>query len=232
MKMEPIQAAMKVVSEQYPDCLLAVLGGSASRGEHNEHSDLDVIIVEREGEGLRRRTIEAAGWIVELFIVSSSGYREDFDAGIVAANPTLQRIMAEGIVLRSVPEGDNIREEAQADLAYGPLPLTMSDIDAARYMITEYMMDLEQAKGDGEAWFTVQKISTLLCEFVLRVNRQWTGEGKTLFRLVSGFDPRFGEQLVHALEAMYRSRQSEQLMKLCEQVLLPYGGPLLAGYEE
>lgn len=232
MRMDPVQAGTQIVRERYPDCELAILGGSASRGEHTEQSDLDILIIERDGEEMRRRIIESYGWNVELFILSMSGYREDFDAGIASGNPTLVRITAEGIVLRATPEGEEIREEARADLDYGPFPLTLSEIDAFRYMITDYMTDLRGARRNGEVWFTVQKIMSLLGEFVLRANRQWTGEGKMLFRQLNAFDPGLGEQLELALASMFKEERPDRLLELCEQVLAPYGGSLFVGYEE
>ncbi|OMF83115.1 nucleotidyltransferase domain-containing protein [Paenibacillus glucanolyticus] len=232
MKKEPMEAAERVIHRHYPDCLLAVLGGSASRGEHNEQSDLDIVILERDGDEMRRKTLEADGWIVELFILSLSSYREYFDEGVMAANPTLQRITAEGKVLRSLPEGEAVRAEAQHDLNYGPMPWMQTDIDEYRYMITEYVQDLKNPKRDGEKWFTVQKIMTVLCEFVLRVNGEWTGEGKMLFRLFHRFSTALGDQLEVSLSAMYRQDDPSLLLAFTEQMLNPFGGMLLVGYEE
>ncbi|MEK3734463.1 MULTISPECIES: nucleotidyltransferase domain-containing protein [Paenibacillus] len=232
MRMEPMLAAERIIEDSYPDCLLAVLGGSAGRGEFNEFSDLDIAVVKRDGEELQRRTIEACGWVVELFLLPIDVYRTYFDHGIMAGNPTLQRIIAEGKVIRRTPDGDEVLHEAQSDLRYGPLPLVSSDIDAYRYMLTEYIADLRSVRPGAELWFTVQKITTLLCEFVLRVHNQWTGEGKTLFRLLSAFDPDFSQRLEQAMEAIYHQDEPAQLMDLCADTLNAYGGFLLVGYEE
>lgn len=150
----------------------------------------------------------------------------------MAANPTLQRITAEGKVLHLLPEGEEVRAEARHDLNYGPMPLMQADIDEYRYMITEYVQDLKNPKRDGEKWFTVQKIMTVLCEFVLRVNREWTGEGKMLFRLFHRFSTALGDQLEVSLSAMYRQDDPSLLLAFTEQVLSPFGGILLVGYEE
>lgn len=127
MRLEPTEAAIRVMQRNYPDCLLAVLGGSASSGEYNEQSDLDIIVIERDGYDFSRKTIEAHGWIAEIFILSLSSYREYFDEGVLAANPSLQRMVAEGTVLRSLPEGEEVRADARNDLIYGPMPLSSSD---------------------------------------------------------------------------------------------------------
>lgn len=232
MRMEPVEAAERIIQHAYPDCLLAVLGGSASRGEYNEQSDLDIIVIERDGHDFSRKTIEAHEWIAEIFILSLFSYREYFDEGVSAANPSLQRMVVEGAVLRALPEGEEVRAEARSDLNYGPMPLTLTDIDEYRYMLTEYLLDLKSPRRDGEKWFTVHKIAAILCDFVLRVNREWTGEGKTLFRLFNRYDSILGERLEAALGAMYRQDDPSVLMAFTEEMLHPYGGKLLIGYEE
>lgn len=232
MRMEPVEAAERIIQYDYPDCLLAVLGGSASRGEHNEQSDLDIIVIERDGHDFSRKTIEAHGWIAEIFILSLSSYREYFDEGVIAANPSLQRMVVEGTVLHALPEGEEVQAEARSDLNYGPMPLMLTDINEYRYMLTEYLLDLQSPRRDAEKWFTVHKIAAILCDFVLRVNREWTGEGKTLFRLFNRYDSILGERLEAALTAMYRQDDPSVLMAFTEEMLHPYGGKLLIGYEE
>ncbi|WP_339290886.1 nucleotidyltransferase domain-containing protein [Paenibacillus sp. FSL W8-0187] len=232
MRMEPVEAAERIIQYDYPDCLLAVLGGSASRGEYNEQSDLDIIVIERDGHDFSRKTIEAHGWIAEIFILSLSSYREYFDEGVIAANPSLQRMVVEGTVLHALPEGEEVQAEARSDLNYGPMPLMLTDINEYRYMLTEYLLDLQSPRRDAEKWFTVHKIAAILCDFVLRVNREWTGEGKTLFRLFNRYDSILGERLEAALTAMYRQDDPSVLMAFTEEMLHPYGGKLLIGYEE
>ncbi|MFC7679689.1 nucleotidyltransferase domain-containing protein [Paenibacillus sp. GCM10028914] len=233
MRTEPFAAARQLIFRDYPDCTLAVLGGSAGRGEHNEHSDLDIVVIDGEGsEDLSRKTVEAYGWVVELFFIASSEYREQFDAGVLAGNPTLQRIIAEGKVLRTSSIGNKIREEAKNDLDLGPLPLTSFDIDVNRYVITELMMDLRGSTKAVESWFIAQKMTVLLCEFMLRANRQWIGEGKSLFRFLSVYDASTADALEKSMALFYRYNNQEQLLELAERILEPYGGPHLIGYEE
>ncbi|WP_422657425.1 nucleotidyltransferase domain-containing protein [Paenibacillus sp. EC2-1] len=232
MRTEPIVAARQLILRDYSACLLAVLGGSASRGEHNEHSDLDILVVDDSTEGLTRKTVGAYGWVVELFFLNPLDYREQFDVGVIAANPTLQRIIVEGIVICTSTVGDKIREEAKSDLEGGPLPLTSYDIDVNRYVITEFMMDLKGSDMVVEQWFIAQKMTILLCEFVLRANRQWIGEGKTLFRLLLMHDSRVAADLERSLRLLYVHKDKSSLLELTEKLLKPFGGPYLIGHEE
>lgn len=47
MRNSPAEAAQTFVSQHYPDCMLAVLGGSASINQHDEASDLDIVVLKR-----------------------------------------------------------------------------------------------------------------------------------------------------------------------------------------
>ncbi|QCT03357.1 DNA polymerase beta domain protein region [Paenibacillus algicola] len=231
-RQEPLEAARQVVQEHYRNCLLAVLGGSAARGEANEHSDLDIVIVDDGAtDDFDRRTVQSGGWVVEIFLLHSSGFEEMFDAGVVAANPTLQIMLTEGKVIVTTPEGEEVRKAAQRDLDYGPMPLTSYDIAESRYTITEYMMDLVGAARPGELYFTAQKLSTLLSEFYLRVHLQWVGEGKTLFRRLESFNPAIAGGLEQALMTLYKSGETRPLLAAADEMLAPYGGRMLAGQE-
>lgn len=232
MRTEPSVAARQLILQDYPTCLLAVLGGSASRGEHNEHSDLDILVVDDSIQGLTRKTVGAYGWVVELFFLNTLDYREQFDVGVIAGNPTLQRIIVEGMVICSSHMGDKIREEAKSDLEGGPLPLTSYDLDVNRYVITEFMMDLKGTDLVVEQWFIAQKMTILLCEFVLRANRKWIGEGKTLFRLLLMHNSNVAADLEKSLQLLYVHKDKSALLHLTEKLLTPFGGPYLIGYEE
>ncbi|NMO96529.1 nucleotidyltransferase domain-containing protein [Paenibacillus lemnae] len=233
MRNEPKAVAERLVLSQYPNCLLAVLGGSAGRGEHNEYSDLDIVIVDDlVTESYARKTIAVEDWIVELFFLNSAGYEDMFDAGVQSGNPTLQRILTEGIIIASTPEGLKVREAAQSDLEYGPMPFSSYDLDVSRYAITEYMMDLRSLTRPVEIWFTAQKLTILLCEFHLRVRQHWIGEGKTLFRLLERHDPETAERMDQALTFLYVDNDKEPILQLSEHILAPYGGPFLKGFED
>ncbi|MFB5265919.1 nucleotidyltransferase domain-containing protein [Paenibacillus enshidis] len=232
MRKEALEAAKCLIQQDFPNCSLAVLGGSVIRDQATPYSDLDIVIYDDSQELPFRRTVTTFGWITELFMLNSSSYRELFDAGIHGGNPTLQRIIAEGEVIRAVDDGLDILEEACADLDYGPMPWGDYELDQARYEITEHIQDLKGSVQLCETWFVVSRLSEALCKLMLRANNQWIGEGKHLIRNLRGFDAEKGAALEAALEELYRNDSMEQLITLGLQWLEPYGGPLLEGFEE
>ncbi|MFB5762521.1 nucleotidyltransferase domain-containing protein [Paenibacillus medicaginis] len=232
MRKEALEAAKCLIRKDFPNCSLAVLGGSVIRDQATPYSDLDIVIYDDSQELPFRRTIMTFGWITELFMLNSSSYRELFDVGIHGGNPTLQRIIAEGEVIRAVDDGLDVLEEACADLDYGPMPWGDYELDLARYEITEHIQDLKGSVQICETWFVASRLSEALCRLILRANNQWIGEGKHLIRNLRGFDAEKGAALEAALEELYRNDSIEQLITLSLQWLEPYGGPLLEGFEE
>ena len=43
--MKPIEAARSIITSQFPNCDVALLGGSVARGEATKTSDLDIVIL-------------------------------------------------------------------------------------------------------------------------------------------------------------------------------------------
>jgi|CeladaMinimDraft_18_1061708.scaffolds.fasta_scaffold05876_2 hypothetical protein len=231
MRPSPVETAARYIDAFHPRCLLAVLGGSSARGEHGPDSDLDIVVVEREETDLFRRVERFEGWIVDCFILSAADYREIFDEGLREANPSLQRMIAEGIVIRHAGRGLAIAEEARADLDCGPLPWTSAEIDDARNRLSETMADLLRSRCRDERRFIASRLALLAAEFLLRTNRRWIGEGKHLYRCLRECSPGHAARLGAALEALFARDDPAPLAAVCQSVLEPFGGELIVGYE-
>jgi hypothetical protein len=231
MRPSPIEAATQYVAAAHPGCLLAVLGGSAARRTHGPDSDLDIVVVERGESELFRRVVRFRGWIVDCFILTDSDYREIFDAGMQEANPSLQRMIAEGTVIRRTERGLQIVEEARADLAFGPLPWSPDEIDDARNRLSETAADLLRSRCRDERRFIASRLVLLAAEFLLRTGRRWIGEGKHLYRCLREFSPEYAAKLSSALEALNAHDDPAPLIAVCRSILEPFGGELIVGYE-
>ncbi|WP_433942921.1 nucleotidyltransferase domain-containing protein [Paenibacillus sp. SN-8-1] len=232
MRIPGREAAELYILNNFPNCSLAVLGGSGSRKEDNIHSDLDIVILDDTTEIAYHKTIKAYDWIIECFVVTCSSYRDIFNEGIYAANPSLQRMLVEGHVIKCEEEGIRVIEEARTDLAYGPMPWSLNEINYQRYVITDLLEDIRVGEPTAELWFSVNRLVVALCEFHLRVNQQWIGEGKHLFRALKSFDPNMAETLETALQALYLRKNCDPFEALILRTLGPYGGTILDGFEQ
>lgn len=231
MRQDPAGAAKQFAAEHFSAPLAVVLGGSAGSGRWNDHSDLDVVAVLREEGDFFRKVFRYEGWRVECIIVTQQNYRELFDAGIRAANPSLQRMLAQGTVLCCTEEGKAILEEAKQDLEAGPMPLSSAERDEWRFRITDHVEDARGGECLSARWFAGTEAIKLTCEFVLRMNHRWSGEGKFLLQLAEACQAGSRQRIEAALEGLLRG-DAEPLMEYCAEALAPYGGFLMEGYEE
>lgn len=232
MRFQAKEAAERFILHHFPKCSLAVLGGSGSRDDYSTHSDLDLVILDDSAEMACHKTTQAYEWSIECFVLTSASYREIFNEGIYAANPSLQRMLDEGYILRCEGEGVRVLEEARADLAFGPMPWSLNEINFQRYVITDLLEDIRGGEPSAELWFSVNKLVVVLCEFYLRVNQQWVGEGKHLFRALKSFDLSMADALELALQSLYLKGDPAPLEALILSTLAPYGGILLDGFEQ
>ncbi|RRJ65825.1 nucleotidyltransferase domain-containing protein [Paenibacillus oralis] len=232
MRNSPTEDAQTFVAQHYPDCMLAILGGSASINQHDAASDLDIVVFEKEDPGYVHKVSSFMDWIIECTVLTPENYREHYDQGLQAANPTLLRLVTGGVVLASRQNGLKFIEEAQNDLQYGPLPWSQAELDFARYTISDKIADLQGQIPRCETWFVASKLLILLSEFILRANNQWLGEGKHLYRFLQKYAPETAAELEKGLETLYLRDDPGELVRVCSRALEPYGGMLLDGYEE
>ena len=68
MRLKPINAAENFIKLHFPNCSAALLSGSASRGEHKENSDLDIVIIDQTLPSAYRESFFEFGWRIEAFL--------------------------------------------------------------------------------------------------------------------------------------------------------------------
>ena len=69
--MKPIEAAQNIITLQFPNCDVALLGGSVARGEATKTSDLDIVIVDQSLTSCYRESFYSNGYLLRcLFIIS------------------------------------------------------------------------------------------------------------------------------------------------------------------
>ena len=76
--MKPIEAAQNIITLQFPNCDVALLGGSVARGEATKTSDLDIVIVDQSLTSCYRESFYSNGWPVEVFVHNFETYKTFF----------------------------------------------------------------------------------------------------------------------------------------------------------
>ncbi|MET4136114.1 nucleotidyltransferase domain-containing protein [Pseudarthrobacter sp. PvP090] len=120
--MDPASAARAFVAERHPDADAAILGGSAALGRSTPTSDLDIVVLYRDGAENYAETTRYAGWIVEAFIHTPASlaiwYARERDARCAV----LGDLCAQGVLLTDRGPEEAWQREAQLYMDHGPKP--------------------------------------------------------------------------------------------------------------
>ncbi|MGF9831771.1 nucleotidyltransferase domain-containing protein [Bacillus anthracis] len=102
--MKAMEAAQSIITSHFPDCDVALLGGSVARGEATKTSDLDIVIVDQSLTSCYRESFYSNGWPVEVFVHNFETYKTFFKMDCDRGRPSLPQLVSEGIVLKGENE--------------------------------------------------------------------------------------------------------------------------------
>lgn len=232
LRISGIDVANKFVKDKFPNCDIAFLAGSVSRGEETVTSDLDIVIFDSSIVSNYRESFVLYNWKIEAFIHNYSSYLKQFEIDKETGRPILANMLAEGKIIRDNGKSQEIKDNAITFIKSGPKPLTEDFIRASRYFIYDLLDDFQDSKNYSEAIMTLNTISTELADFILRVNRQWSGRGKGLARSLNKFDKRIYNELFECLERYYKNGDKQPFIKFVNDFYEPFGGPLFDGFSQ
>ncbi|WP_079478934.1 nucleotidyltransferase domain-containing protein [Halobacillus salinus] len=229
-KLEPLEAAKRLIAERFPDCQGALLAGSVVRGEATETSDLDIVIFDKNLPWSFRESLVESGWPVELFAHNLTSYKQFIAMDCESGTPTMPRMIAEGIVLKDEGILDSLKKESQTIVDRGPEEWSGEFIRTKRYFLTDALDDFLGSKSRAEDLFIANSLAELVQEFVLRTNCHWIGTSKWVVRELKRFDESFAEEFINAFDTFYVSGEKGKVVQLVDKVLAPYGGRLFDGF--
>lgn len=232
LRMSAMDAAKKFVKEEFPDCDIAFLAGSASKGEETTTSDLDIVIFDQSIGSDYRESYLLYNWKIEAFIHNDTTYLNQFDIDKETGRPILANMIAEGIIITDSGRSGEIKDSAQTFLQNGPSPLSESFIHASRYFIYDLLDDFQDCENHPEAIMTLNTISLQLADFILRVHGQWVGRGKGLARSLQKFDERIYLEFFDSLDCYYKDGDKQPFISYVNDIYKPLGGPLYHGFSQ
>ncbi len=232
MKITEKTAAQKFLQQAFPHCDVAILAGSAARGELTEHSDLDIVIVDKTQSSSFRQCFFCFEWKIEAFVYNRMSLFYAFETSRLEGIPSIPRMCAEGIILKDDGSAEEIQAVAKEYFRNGPIKWTEEKKQSMRFMITDLLDDLVSYKEYKEKIFVAYHLFDIVSEFVLRANGHWIGYGKWMYRSLLHFDKDFCERYVEVFQIFMKTGNSEPLRTLIDKVLEQHGGKLFEGYKE
>ncbi|MFC4403776.1 nucleotidyltransferase domain-containing protein [Gracilibacillus xinjiangensis] len=228
--LQATDAAIQFIETFFPSCQGAVLAGSVVRGEATETSDLDIVIFDKRLKSSYRESLVEFGWPIEIFVHNLSSYKHFFELDYGSAKPSMQRMIAEGIVLKDEGIIQAIKMEAEEILRKGPESWSEETVKLKRYFLTDLLDDFIGCDNRAEELFIAGELAMIVHEFVLRTNNCWIGSSKWIVRALHQYDQNFTVKFVDAFDLYYRTGEKSMVIQLCDDVLAPHGGRLFDGF--
>lgn len=229
-KSNPIETAQHFIEKYFPKCQGALLAGSIVRGEATETSDLDIVIFDISLSSSYRESLIEFGWDIEVFVHNLSSYKQFFKSDYERARPSLPRMVSEGVILKDEGIIEDIKKEANDLLEKGPEKWSEDTIKIKRYFITDALNDFKGSSKRAEEIFIANTLAELVSEFVLRTNCKWIGSSKWVVRSLRNYNEEFANCFVEAFDSFYTTGEKNQVIKLVNEVLQPYGGQIFEGF--
>jgi Nucleotidyltransferase domain len=227
----PIDVALDILKEKYPDALFAFVAGSFNRGEATLFSDIDMVVIFGKVDNAWRESFLFEDWPVEAFVHDPETLRYFFhEVDAKSGVLSLPAMVLEGpAVPFAHPLASELRTMARNLLSS---PATIWDthtLNAKRYGITDLVDDLRDPRTTLEAAATIGLLHEQLGDFYFRAQGSWSASKKHIPRRLARIDPALAARWEEAFLDAWRGERNKLLL-LTEEILSPYGGFLFSGH--
>lgn len=222
--------AKDLVNSHFAHCEAAILAGSIVRGEATETSDLDLVVFNSSVPASYRESFIYKNWPVELYVHNLESYKSIYKSDCERGRPSMPRMVAEGVAIVDRGVCKELKSEAERILIDGPEKWDNDTIRLKRYFLTDTLDDFVGAKNRGEEMCCALALAEQVHEFILRVNKQWTGSSKWIMRALKNYDEELAREFENVFDHYFVTRSKEEVVQFVEKELAPYGGRLFEGF--
>jgi hypothetical protein len=232
MEIDILDAARAIRVRRYPDASVVFAAGSLVRGEGTAYSDLDLVVVYPAVPTAYRESFRFDRYPVEAFVHDPQTLEYFFvEMDRTSGIPALPQMVVEGI---EIPEANALSQalkaRAAAVLQTGPPPLDEENERRRRYMVTDLLDDLRDARSRDELLGTGARLYEELADYHLRSNGQWSARGKGIPRALQLVNPGLRTTFCESFDQLFRDGDVDAVIHLTEALLKPHGGLLFDGY--
>ncbi|HEV2860010.1 MAG TPA: nucleotidyltransferase domain-containing protein [Pyrinomonadaceae bacterium] len=230
-RLEPAEAARRILGERYAGAAVLFLAGSVVRGEGTPSSDLDLVVVYERVPNAYREAFVYEGWPVEAFVHDPATLRSFFQSDSREGIPSILCMVREGVEIPAPsPLSAELKAEAAALIEAGPPAWDDEHVGNVRYWLTDCVDDLRHPRSDEELVATGAQLYELAADFFLRSRGLWSARRKMIPRRLRETDPDFAARFGRAFDALFIEKRQDEAIALVADMLAPHGGFLFDGY--
>lgn len=225
-----LKVAQKCLTTRFSGASHLFVAGSIMRGEGNEFSDIDLVVVFPELARAWRESFIMDGFPLEAFVHDAETLAYFIEQDIESGAPIVVHMMANGVIVGEALEpANNMQQHARRLLEKGPSPLSGEMYDTMRYFLSDLADDLRAERPANEVAALAALAYPRLIDLMLLGRHQWTGKGKWGPRLLHRFDPGLADIAAMAFADAVQGNK-DALLSLTDQELANHGGAYFHGY--
>lgn len=195
---DSLAVAERFIAAHFPRAAIALVAGSAGRGERTASSDIDLLLLGDElfdGDAQSAAsTHDFDGEVFEVFAYTHRGFEEWALRGIEQHRPVIVHMLLEGTTIRDDGRLTPLRAHWGPVIDAGPL-LTDAESRFRRYVITDVLDDLHDATDPLERRVEASILFERTAELMLLDAGRWIASGKWLPRRLRALDDSRAERL-------------------------------------
>jgi hypothetical protein len=233
IRKSPQETAIDIWKHRFADAKVVLLAGSVVRGEQTPYSDLDIVVIYENIPAAYRQSFSYQGWPIEAFVhdpetLNYFFWERDRPSGV----PSLPMMVLESIVIPEDSElSRSLKALAQAVIDAGPPEWTETDIEKARYFISDCCDDIRAPRNDAEFTASTSHLYELLADYYFRSSGRWSAKNKAIPKKLAESDAELAKEFTQAFEAAFSTHAPAPVLFLAEKILAPRGGFLFENYK-
>ena len=229
---EAIALSRQFVQAHHPDAVAVYGFGSAFNGNFRPHSDLDLVVVLREGMRLQSRCTMFHGAPIELHVFGADAIDPIIQFSRKHGNATVLLPIAHGSILPdSEAQAESIQQRFTAAFHAGPEPANSKLMGTLRHFVTTQLLDLAGGLEEREAIMVATGVYPSLLQLLFLSSRVWRHRGKWAARYGNALADDLSTKAARAYAAAVTG-DFDPFIALAMEILDRSGGPLWAGHAE
>ncbi|WDE02272.1 nucleotidyltransferase domain-containing protein [Thalassomonas actiniarum] len=229
------QALKALVSEyiqaQIPDVILLLIHGSATTGKMTAYSDIDVMVVRKNFDGIRKHIASHQGYCLDVIETGADHIQELLANARHSGNDWIVSALALGEVVIDKWQGSTqARQAASALLETGPDAPSAQQINIIRSSVTSLVSELCRSKTEDQALMAGMALFAPLSALLLKQQGAFSHRGKHLANHLEAAAPEINRRLRQAYHELLENKP-QALALLARDILTPVGGWLMTGFE-
>jgi hypothetical protein len=224
-----IEIMRRAALAAYPDCVYAIGHGSALSGRFAPYSDLDVVVLLRDGQYWEKRCLNFEGYLVEF-----QAYTLDILEPLIQLSKhsgmSFGLMAADGEIVVDTDGGAaTLQQRLREAFDEGPKAASAKTVDGYRHKLTNRIIELMGASEPAERVACGLSLFELLTRIHMHLDIGWRHSGKWIPRMLERERPGAFAAVTRAYERLLEG-EAEPLASLASKLLDRLGGPLWEGH--